>query len=216
MEYLKCNNCGYLNVLKTEYQVFCTECNKKFENNYSNWKLSHPERTFEDFKEIECISDEDIQNAKLKKNKIHKKKGAKYWISLIATIIVVTIVVNVVDFSISDIFSDKLFDKSMMAAASQINESCPIMVDSETRLDNAVALPDKVFQYNYTLVNYLKEELDLEVLRTKVEPVIVNFVRTSPDLTIQRKLEATLKYVYKDKTGVYLLTIEVGPERYQD
>ena len=41
----------------------------------------------------------------------------------------------------------------MMAAASEINKTCPIMVDQYTQLDNALALPDNSFQYNYTLID---------------------------------------------------------------
>jgi hypothetical protein len=39
-----------------------------------------------------------------------------------------------------------------MAAANELNKSCLMMVDQDTRLDNAVALPENVFQYNYTLI----------------------------------------------------------------
>lgn len=38
------------------------------------------------------------------------------------------------------------FDKQIMKAASELNKTCPIMVDNDTRLDNAIALPDNVFQ----------------------------------------------------------------------
>jgi len=50
-------------------------------------------------------------------------------------------------------FKAPSFDKVMMKAASELNKTCPIMVDKETRLDNAVSLPGQIFQYNYTLVN---------------------------------------------------------------
>ena len=37
-------------------------------------------------------------------------------------------------------FKAPSYDEQMMQAASEINKSCPIMVDQETRLDNTVAL----------------------------------------------------------------------------
>ncbi len=37
-----------------------------------------------------------------------------------------------------------------MEIASEINKSCPMMIDKETQFDNALAMPGKVFQYNYT------------------------------------------------------------------
>lgn len=216
MHYLKCNRCGHLNVLKTEYQVFCAECDKKLDNSYSNWKLNNPERTFEDFKEVECISDEDIKNAKLQKDSKHKKRGAKFWIILIVTIVISTIVAKGVQLGLSYYLTDVNFDKEMMRTASQINETCPIMVDSDTQLDNAISLPGNIFQYNYTLINFTKEQIDLEDFESKMKPIILNFVKTNPDLEFFREHQTTLKYSYKDKTGVFLLSIAVGPEQYND
>ena len=105
----------------------------------------------------------------------------------------------------------------MMAAASEINKSCPIMIDSETQLDNVVALPDNVFQYNYTLVNLLKSELsvDVELIKAELKPEIVNEVKTNPDLAFYRQNKTTIKYLYKDKEGSFLMTIAVGPDLYE-
>ncbi len=107
------------------------------------------------------------------------------------------------------------FDKAMMTAASELNESCPMMVDQETRLDNAVALPDNVFQYNYTLVNFTKEELDLEEFTAHMEPQITNNVKTNPDLKIYRDNQVTMKYYYKDKNGVFVAQFAVTYEDYK-
>jgi len=75
-----------------------------------------------------------------------------------------------------------MFDKAMAEAASELNEICPMMVDKETRLDNAVVLPGYIFQYNYTLVNLKKSDLDIEGFTNYLRPTIVNNVRTNPDL----------------------------------
>ncbi len=216
MEYLKCNSCGHLNTLKTKYQIFCTDCNKKLENNFSDWNRVHPDKNFEDYKKTECISEEDINNAKASKNSKAKKKGLKYWIRFAATIAAISIATHFIDFSVASIFSDSTFNKVMMSAASQINESCPIMIDSETQLDNAIALPDNVFQYNYTLINYLKQDIDIAVAKSEIEPGIVNFVKTSPEMKLQREYKSTIKYAYKDQKGEYLFTIAVTPSMYEE
>src|SRR5258706_10879123 len=66
-------------------------------------------------------------------------------------------------FAIQQIFFKPVtFDKAMMKAASELNKTCPIMVDQDTRLDNAVTLPDNVFQYNYTLVNLDKSQVNID------------------------------------------------------
>ena len=112
-------------------------------------------------------------------------------------------------------FNSNTFDKGMMHMASEINKSCPIMIDSETRLDNAIALPNKVLQYNYTLVNMLKDSVNTDEMKSILEPVIINFVKTNPDMKPLRDINTTVNYYYKDKTGVYLFTVSVEPKLYQ-
>jgi hypothetical protein len=106
------------------------------------------------------------------------------------------------------------YDKVMMQTASELNKTCPIMVDSETRLDNTIALPDNVFQYNYTLINLSKEEADIEGLKSYLEPTIINFVRTNPQMQIQRDHKTTITYYYKDKEGNFLFDVKVSPDLY--
>ena len=89
------------------------------------------------------------------------------------------------------------------------------MVDQETRLDNAVALPDNAFQYNYTLVNFNKDELDLEEFTASMEPQLTNNVKTNPDLKIFRDNHVTMKYYYKDKNGEFVAQFEVSYEDYK-
>lgn len=106
------------------------------------------------------------------------------------------------------------YDKLMIGVANEINSSCPIMIDSDTRLDNSVALPDKVFQYNYTLVNIEKEKIDSQEMKNFLEPRIKNFVKTSPQMKAQRDLKTTINYSYSDKKGVFAFLISVTPEMY--
>lgn len=106
------------------------------------------------------------------------------------------------------------FDKELMQVAIVYNSSCPLMVDEETRLDNVVALPENIFQYNYTLVNMTKEEVKVDTLKKYLEPVIVNNVKTNPDLVIFREKKTTLNYYYKDKNGEFIHKISVTPDMY--
>ena len=111
-------------------------------------------------------------------------------------------------------FKTPSFDKAMMEAASQLNASCPIMIDKDTRLDNAAAMPDNVFQYYYTLVNVDQSEVNIDTLRKYIEPLIVNGVKTSPDLKAYRDNKVTMGYHYRDKNGVFLMKIDVTPDLY--
>ena len=65
------------------------------------------------------------------------------------------------------------FDKAMMEAASELNKTCPIMVDQDTRLDNAAVFPDNIFQYNYTLVNLDKSEVNIDTVKKYIECLVL-------------------------------------------
>lgn len=105
-------------------------------------------------------------------------------------------------------------DQQMMEMASELNKSCPIMVDQETRLDNCVALPNNMFQYNYSLVTLKKEYFDFQFFEENIKPVIINTVKTNPQLKPFRDNNVTLIYYYKDVDGAFLTKFEVTPELY--
>lgn len=131
-------------------------------------------------------------------------------------------VVGIVVFGLSYLAVQQLFfkpvslDKAMMEAASELNKTCPIMVDQDTRLDNAVALPGNIFQYNYTLVNLYKSEVNIDTVKKYFEPGIINNVKTNPDLKVYRDNKVTMAYYYKDKNGEFVLKISVTPDMYAD
>jgi hypothetical protein len=113
-------------------------------------------------------------------------------------------------------FRTPFFSKTLMETANEINKVCPIMIDSETRLENTMALPKKVFQYNYTLINVYKEDInDIAAVEESLEQKITNFVRTSPDTKIYRDNNVTMKFCYSDRAGTYLFTITVTPDQYK-
>ena len=112
-------------------------------------------------------------------------------------------------------FSPPSFDKVMMQSASELNKTCPVMVDQYTRLDNAIALPGNTLQYNYTLVDILKGEVNTDTVKKYVEPGIINNVKTNPEMKIYRDNKTTFIYYYKDKNGEFVLKFSVTPDRYQ-
>lgn len=112
-------------------------------------------------------------------------------------------------------FKPPSFDKQMMNVASELNKTCPIMIDAETQLDNAVALPEKTFQYNYTLINMDKDSIDIERLEEYLKPVILNTIKTNPDLKSFRDNNVTMSYNYKDKNSNHILKLTFTPEQYK-
>jgi hypothetical protein len=210
MYFLKCNKCGHLNPVKTEYMTFCSFCSKKLDNNYFDWIKVNPDKTFDDFKQIICTSELSDTPKSLSKS---KTKSLKYWIGF-ALVAILAAIGQLGGEKITGFLRKPLFDKEMMAYASELNKSCPVMIDNATRFDNAMALPGNIFQYNYTLVSMVKDSLNIEKLKNYIEPTIINFVKSNPDMKTVRDHRSTLNYYYKDRTGIYLFTVTVKPEQY--
>jgi hypothetical protein len=108
------------------------------------------------------------------------------------------------------------FDDNLKEIALELNKTCPKMIDKETRLDNAIAIKGNIFQYNYTLLNILKDSMDIELYKASVEPSIVNNVITNPDLETFRKNKITLIYNFKDELNNHITRIIVGPKKYKN
>nr|WP_319397652.1 hypothetical protein [uncultured Carboxylicivirga sp.] len=132
----------------------------------------------------------------------------------ISTAIAISIGVVVAILVQQFMFTTPSFDKVLMKTASNLNKECPMMVDQETRLDNAIALSNDVFQYNYTLVNIRKDSIDLEAFNNYMKPMLVNNVKTSPDLKVFRDHNITLAYQYKDNDGAFVTKIEITSQQY--
>ena len=89
------------------------------------------------------------------------------------------------------------------------------MLDADTRLDNTIAYPGKIFQYNHTLVNVEAELIDTIKLKEIIEPLAINLAKTNPQMKFQRDNNVILNYLYKDKYGVYLCMISITPAMYK-
>ena len=129
----------------------------------------------------------------------------------------ILLVVSLLFFSLLS-FSQTLTDHEVYVELQNVcqvmNASCPYMLDSETRLDNVMAFEPKTIQYNGTLVNYSKSDLNVSVLKANLEPTLVNSVKTTPELGVFREYKVTISYYYYDKYGDFLFSIIISPEKY--
>lgn len=110
---------------------------------------------------------------------------------------------------------NKGFDSQLVAVASEINKKCPMTIDAETRLDTTVALPGNKFQYMYTLVNFKKDQIDVDTLKKTMRPSILNTIKTNPDLKTFRDNNVTMIYNYRDKNGVTVMQLEYMSSDYK-
>lgn len=180
MHYLKCNNCGHFNEVNTEYLVLCVNCNKELANSYSEWTKRNSDKSFEEYKQLICTTKKTDLSKDFPKS--HKIKGLKYWIGFAVAFAVFNTIGQFGGEKLAGLFREPAFDKALVESASEINKSCPIMIDNATRLDNTIALPDKVFQYNYTLVSMNKDSINIDEFKSYLEPTIIEFVKTNPNM----------------------------------
>ena len=90
------------------------------------------------------------------------------------------------------------------------------MIDSGTRLDNTFAGFSKIIFYNYTLINYNKDEVDVNYFQSAMETTILNVIRTNPQMKYLRENGVTFIYNYKDKLGINITSLKFTPEDYKE
>ncbi|TGK86865.1 hypothetical protein EHQ24_04495 [Leptospira noumeaensis] len=106
------------------------------------------------------------------------------------------------------------FEDLLRQTANDINRNCPQTIDKDTRLDNVAIFPNKRFQYNYSIIAYSASEIDIQALEKNLYPVILNTIKSSPDMKLFRENEVTLVYSYRDKMGNYIFSMEFKPNDY--
>jgi hypothetical protein len=84
----------------------------------------------------------------------------------------------------------------------------PLMLDEDTKLEN-VKTKKKLFQYQYTLVNYTVTDLDVAAFETALTPVVANQACTTPDIKQMMDKGATISFLYNGKDGKEVSTMNV-------
>jgi hypothetical protein len=99
--------------------------------------------------------------------------------------------------------------------AAEINKSCPVLIDKETRLDKVVLKNDTVFQYHYTLVNIENKDknFDVEKIKQYVKSQSQENLDLNAAMKYQRENKIELKYVYNDKSNHFLFDFTIRHEK---
>jgi len=186
MEKVNCTNCGTDNSFNAKY---CKSCG------YTLPKIA-----------VENLESPAIKTMTASKSRLKRLAGPMAGV----------LAVILSSFAVQHFFfKAPTFDTEMTKAASELNKACPIMLDAYTRFDNAVAMSDNTFQYNYTIINVDKKDVNLDTMKMKVEPGIINNIKTNPDMKVYRDHDVTFIYSYRDKDGVFITKYTVTPDRYK-
>ncbi len=134
----------------------------------------------------------------------------------IITVIAFMIIFFSTYFGVQQFFSKPTFDKELVKVANEINKICPWRVDQYMILDNVTVLPKKTIQYNYTIVDRTKSEVNLDTVKKYIFTGILENIKNNPDMKLYRENKVTFNYYYKDKNGVFVCKYVVNPEMYKE
>lgn len=109
----------------------------------------------------------------------------------------------------------KTFDDHLEMISEEINKTCPIVMDKETRLDRTSTRGGNTFQYHYTLTNLEKGRFDEADLKAYLSESILNSIRESEDLQYFKDRGTTLVYHYSDRYRQELFTLTFTKEEYR-
>jgi len=101
-------------------------------------------------------------------------------------------------------------DKILADFVNAANKDLPIMLDSVTRFDTAIYLPNKTILYGYTLLWCSKDNIDNSSDSIDLANILYRYSRNIlmlPTHTTLRNNSVTFKYLYRDKDGKELATL---------
>ena len=101
-------------------------------------------------------------------------------------------------------------DDLLAKTVAQLNKHTPLKLDDETRLDG-VSGKDNVLAYEYTLLNYIKAELDLVILESNISPVVTSGACAEASMKPLFESGVSVHYHYKGKEGESLMLVKVTP-----
>ncbi|MCK9311369.1 MAG: hypothetical protein M0P26_03725 [Bacteroidales bacterium] len=114
------------------------------------------------------------------------------------------------------LFIDSSYNKVLLNKVHEINRSCPVMIDQDTRLDSACIPQHLTLQYDYTMVNVLKDSMDIINFHANLEQSILYSVKQNPELKPYLENNVTIACHYKDRTGNFVTKVSITPEQYRN
>ena len=141
-----------------------------------------------------------------------KFKNTYFWIFIVTLIVSISLYFFVKQWKIKQL----PFNEFMLETANNINEDCPKMIDEHTRLDDVLAMPPNELIYNYTLVNIDMDDVNMNNVTPSLEAMLLKTVKENNEFKIFRENKTTITYRYFDKEGMFMLKIDISPEKYLD
>ena len=123
--------------------------------------------------------------------------------------------------SVSQKLAEKEYREELRAkgklknAARAMSAGCPMMIDANTRLERIIPVGTNGFQYNYTLLNYSRDSINHDALKTSLTPGLTDYIKNTRELAVYRNEGFDFRFHYSDKAGRPLFILEITPEMYR-
>ena len=105
----------------------------------------------------------------------------------------------------------KSVEAQLSLVAERVNKQEPVMIDEDTKLDGAEALPGRILVYKYTL-SLARAELPANLIEQNIRPNLLEAYKAHPDMKTFREEGVTIVYRYKDRSGEAIGEVSVGPK----
>lgn len=102
-------------------------------------------------------------------------------------------------------------EQALVKLCDQLNQQLPMVVDKETRWDNTTPGPGRRFTYNYTFVNVVARDVDVNYFLQAQTQQLRRGVCSSKDMEIFLKNAVTISYSYRSRDGIHIGKIEITP-----
>lgn len=104
--------------------------------------------------------------------------------------------------------------EELSGIAKEINEKCPQMLDSETRLDGIEVKEPNTLVYRYTLINVINHVDTVQFYRA-LWPGIISTIKVSVEMKKLREHNTNIEYFYQDKNNKPIYTFRISPADYK-
>tara|TARA_B100001063_G_C16585500_1_gene462886 strand:- start:352 stop:729 length:378 start_codon:yes stop_codon:yes gene_type:complete len=100
-------------------------------------------------------------------------------------------------------------EKVLIAVVEEVNNSCPMFVDEQTRLEYAEIDKDGFFHYIYTFPMKSKSDVDIPSFYYSQSKMLNKEYESNPSLSNFRDNDVTLRYTYFDMYNNQIISIVV-------
>lgn len=116
----------------------------------------------------------------------------------------------------SDIITKSTQENQLRDEANELNKSLPYMINNDIRLDSAEVKNWNILNYNYSLVNIISSDLDIENYKTEIHKSILDWLKKDKSMDSYFNNWISLWYNYYDKNNSFLFSIVINPNEYYD